>query len=406
MMTRREMMLRTIGGLVTSELPWAPRLDLWYLANRRAGTLPREFRNATLRELVDGMGWGYHAIVPNFLDVRGELDSVDRGLGIYNLWMMPGRTVLENVRRHVERDGDLTRVSYETPMGTIRTEALHDESMRAAGVTISHITEYAIKSPADFAALGYIFENARVEANYAGYEEYADHVGGRGVAAGFVSLAGSPMHLIVRELMPFDQFYYALYDAPDELTALAEKIGGYWRRMMEVACGCAAEIIFVGANYDAAMTYPPFFAEHIKPWLQRYAAECHGKGGGRGKYLLTHVDGENTGLLDHYLDCGFDIADSICPSPMTKLTLREVREKFARGGGKITIMGGVPSVALLGDSMSDREFERFLDSFFADLGDGSGQILGVSDTTPPAAKWERLVKIGERAREFGNIAPR
>src|SRR5208282_5977078 len=65
-MSRREMMLRVLAGKGTAWLPWAPRLDLWYLANQRAGTLPAKFRDASLLELVDEMGWGYHAIVPNF----------------------------------------------------------------------------------------------------------------------------------------------------------------------------------------------------------------------------------------------------------------------------------------------------------------------------------------------------
>ncbi len=39
----------------------------------------------------------------------------------------------------------------------------------------------------------------------------------------------------------------------------------------------------------------------------------------KGKFLLTHTDGENIGLLEEYMACEFDIADSICPSPMTKL---------------------------------------------------------------------------------------
>jgi len=77
-MTRREMMLRTLAGKSTPSLPWAPRLDLWYLANKRAGTLPGKFRDASLIELVDEMRWGYHAIVPNFKDLRGELDEADR----------------------------------------------------------------------------------------------------------------------------------------------------------------------------------------------------------------------------------------------------------------------------------------------------------------------------------------
>ena len=104
-MSRREMMLRVLAGKGTPSLPWAPRLDLWYLANRRAGTLPAKFHDASLIELVDEMGWGYHAILPNFKDVRGELDEADRGLGIYNLWNMPCRTVLEGVQRRVRIEG-------------------------------------------------------------------------------------------------------------------------------------------------------------------------------------------------------------------------------------------------------------------------------------------------------------
>ena len=271
--------------------------------------------------------------------------------------------------------------------------------MRQAGITISHLLEHAIKDEKDFAAVGYIFEHARVEENYAEYDQYRSQIGDRGVAAAFVNLAGSPMHLIVRELMPFDSFYYALNDSPGEVEGLGQKIGAYWRRVMEVACGCEAEVVFVGANYDISTTPPPFFARYIKPWLRMYADQLHR----RGKYLLTHVDGENTGLLDHYLQSGFDIADSICPAPMTKLTLRKVREHFA---GRITIMGGLPSVALLKESMNDSEFEKFVAGLFADLGDGRGQILGISDTTPPAAQWERLVRVGQMARDFGAIAGR
>jgi hypothetical protein len=119
-----------------------------------------------------------------------------------------------------------------------------------------------------------------------------------------------------------------------------------------------------------------------------------------GKYLLTHTDGENTGLLDLYLASGFDIADSICPAPMTRLTFKEVYDHF---NGRITIMGGIPSVILLRDSMSDYEFEAYLDRFFAELGQGDHLILGISDTTPPAAEFERLNKIAEYIRRFGPV---
>ena len=90
---------------------------------------------------------------------------------------------------------------------------------------------------------------------------------------------------------------------------------------------------------------------------------------------------------------------------MTKLSLRDVRGAFA---GRITIMGGIPSVALLKSSMSDRQFDLFLEEFFGQIDVGDHLILGVSDTTPPAADFERLRKIARHVEAFGpvNVAGR
>lgn len=395
-MTHKERMLATLRGEPADMIPWAPRLDLWYNANRRAGTLPARYENSSLQEITDDLDFGFHAIVPHFKDLRDPLDDVHRALGIYNLWTMPYATRLENVDVEVMTEGDETHVEYRTPVGTIATTVVYDESMRQAGVSITHISEYAIKDSKDYAAVEYIFKNANVVPNYEGYDEFANHVGDRGIAAGFLSLAASPMHLLQRELMPLQLFFYERYDHPEELAQCAASIGMYFERVFDVTSNCSADVFLLGANYDASVTYPPFFAEQILPWLKRFGEVLHA----RGKFLMTHTDGENTGLLDCYLESGIDIADSICPAPMTKLTFKEVRDHFQ---GRITIMGGIPSICLLKNSMSDREFEAYLDSFFSDLCSGDHLILGISDTTPPAAEFERIEKIGERVRALGPV---
>ena len=397
-MTPRERMLRAIRGEPTDRIPWAPRLDLWYRANRRAGTLPEKYRNASLPELTDDSGMGFHAVIPNFRDLHSPQDDIDRALGIYNLHVMPCRTVLENVSRKVHVSGDRTFVEYVTPVGSVNTVVLYDETMRRAGITITHVETYAFKGVEDYPPLGYLFENARVEPNAERYEEFAAGVGERGIAVGYLAGAASPMHFIQRELMPLDLFFYETYDHPDELAHLAEQVRTYYDRMLAVAAESPAKVLLLGANYDASVTYPPFFAEHIAPTLRAFADTLHT----RGKFLLTHTDGENTGLLEHYVDSHIDVADSICPAPMTKLTFREVRDFFA---GRVTIMGGIPSVALLEESMSDAEFEKFLEGFFEDIGRGDHLILGISDTTPPAAHLDRILKIGECVDAFGPVDP-
>ncbi len=109
----------------------------------------------------------------------------------------------------------------------------------------------------------------------------------------------------------------------------------------------------------------------------------------RGKLLLTHTDGENQGLLDLYRKCRFDIADSICPKPMTKMTLAETMEQLP----EMTIWGGIPSVALCEGSMSEREFDRLVNETIELAAGRSHIILGIADTTPPAASFERILKI-------------
>jgi len=60
-MTHKERMFAVLRGEPTDMIPWAPRLDLWYNAHKRAGTLPARYRGATLRDITDDLDFGYHA---------------------------------------------------------------------------------------------------------------------------------------------------------------------------------------------------------------------------------------------------------------------------------------------------------------------------------------------------------
>lgn len=397
-MTHKQRMQQVLAGHPTDRIPWCPRLDLWYKANRRAGTLPSRFCNATLLELVDELNFAHHAIVPDFKNLRSPADEIHRALGVYNLECMPYQTQFENVDVRYEQRGDELAVEYVTPHGTLRTRTLHNEAMRCAGITISHITEHAFKDAGDYKAIAYLFEHAVVVPNEAGYRRYADWVGERGFAAGFVSLAGSPMHLVLRELMEFETLWYETADHPEELAICVEAIGRYFDKVLRVSAESSAEVFLLGANYDVTLTNPDFFRQHIQPWLRKFSDLLHP----RGKFLLTHTDGENSGLLDCYLESGVDIADSVCPKPMTQLSIKDVRAHF---NGRISIMGGVPSVSLVKEAMPDAEFQGFLDSFFAELGSGDHLILGISDTTPPSAEFDRLLEIARRIEQFGPVRP-
>jgi uroporphyrinogen-III decarboxylase len=397
MMTHKERMLKAARGEWADQLPWVPRIDLWHNSNSMRGTLPSNYRrDATLDEIADDIGGGYHKLVPEFLKVRSPEDNVDRGIGVYRLWGMAYRPELTGVEREVKKEGDATLVTYHTPVGTVSCKILYNEEMKRAGASITWISEHVVKEPKDYKTLGYIFKNIKVHPDFENYREYQKKVGDKGFAAAFANLSASPMHHIMKEFLDATRFYLEMYDHPKEMRQLSEDMEPYFDQIFKVLVDSPAEVLFSGANYDEMITYPPFFKEHILPYIQRLADMAHAK----GKLVLCHCDGENKGLLDLIAHSGMDIAEAICPQPMTKVKVSEVKKAFQ---GKVTIFGGIPSVALLEESMPDAEFERFMKNLFREIAPGDRFILGISDTTPPDAKFERLLRITEMVQEWGQL---
>jgi hypothetical protein len=396
-MTHKERMLKAARGQQPDRLPWAPRIDLWHNSNSMRGTLPSRFkREATLDEVADFIGGAYHKIVPEFLKARTPEDNIDRGLGVYRLYGMAYRPELVGVDREVKKEGDTTTVTYHTPVGSVSCKILYTGDMKRAGASITWMSEPVIKDPEDYRVVGYIFKNIEIHPDYDNYRDYQARVGDKGYAAAYANLASSPMHHIMKEFLEPTKFYLELYDHPKELQQLAEDLESYYDQIYRVLADSPAEVIFSGGNYDEMITYPPFFKNHILPHLQKFASILHPK----GKLLQTHCDGENKGLLDLLAESGMDVAEAICPRPMTKVTLTEVKKAFK---GKITLFGGIPSVVLLEQSMSDQDFEGFMKRLFREIAPGDRFILGVSDTTPPDAKFARLLRITEMVEQWGNL---
>lgn len=381
-MTDRQRILSAIRGEMPDRLPFVPRLEFWYRARRRAGTLPPELRGLSLMEITDLLGVAYYANFPDLTDHEGD-GMVDCGLGIYHLRVLPYKVTVEGVDRRIFREGPETVVEYHTPVGTIRTTSIFTEEMLAAGASVPWLTQQAIREPRDFEAMGYIFSHIKVEAQVDGLLALREQVGERGIVVSLASGHACPIQHIMKKLMPTQQFFYALQDYPSKIERLAEQMEPFYEGLKSAAAESSAEVVFLGSNYDDSITYPAFFRKHFLVPLREYAEALHRK----GKYLMTHTDGENQRLLPIYVEAGFDIADSICPYPMTRCHIEEIREAFA---DRITIWGGVPSVLLCPGSASFDEFRRFVDGLLERYGHESHFVLGISDMVTADADWDRF----------------
>jgi hypothetical protein len=396
-MTHKERMRRACRGEAADWLPFAPRLDLWHNANVRRGTLPAPYGPATpTARIADDLGVAHHRIIPEFLKTRSPDDTVDRGLGIFRLRGFAYRAELSGVERLVHEEDGGTVVEYHTPVGSVRCKMTLTEEMLQAGASITWLDEHVIKRPEDYRVVGYIFRNLRVSPDYDNYGAFQQEVGDRGLAVAHGLGSASPVQHLMRDLVDGTQFYYELADHPKEIQQLVEDMTPFYDRLVRVLADSPAEAVMMGANYDDTITYPPLFKEHILPWLQRWADVLHAG----GKIFMSHCDGENEGLLDLLAVSGIDVAESVCAPPMVQVSLGAMRRAF---GGKITIFGGVPSVALLEDSMTEEEFEAHMRGLFAEIAPGDRFILGVSDMVPPDAKWSRVVRLAQMVEQWGAL---
>ena len=389
-MEMKEMMIRALKGEAVPHLPFVPRMDIWYNANRFNGTLPERYQSWSLRDILDDLDFGYHAIIPDF---NADTQHLHYGLGFYDFKTSPYRVRLHNVEVVQELKNGEVNMAYKTPFGTITTRLRFDDAVKASGATAPHQTEFAIKTAEDLKAAGYIFDNAEVVPHYEGYDELCETVGNRGIATVLHSAGASPMHYILRTLMRIDDFYYLMADDETALEDFAGKVARVYEETFQAAAGSKADVIMSGLNMNSFITPPYFFAKYMSGPIRERAARLEKT----GKLLAMHPDGENAGLLDEYLSCGMHVADSICPAPMTRHTLKEMRDAF---GEKIAIIGGVPSVTLLSNSMDDAEFERYTEEMLLSLEGGRKLVLSIADTTPPDAALSRLKLLLKKSREF------
>ena len=386
-------------GEMPDVLPYVPRIDLWYNANSMAGTLPERHKGRTQDEISRAEGWALHKMVPEYLKLRRPEDSIHRGIGIFSVKELVFKCKFHSdIEIKVRREGGSTCVEYHTPVGRVSTKTVYTDEMRKAGASITWVDEHAIKGPEDYRVVGYIFENLELVPDFDDFTKWKKDIGEDGVAItpGCGLGTASPMHHIQKDLLDATEFYYHYHDYQKEMRALAEIMENYYNQALKICADSPAEAVMWGANFDETITYPAYLEKEILPWIRKASDTLAAK----GKILICHCDGENLGLMDLLRDSGMHVAEAVSPFPMTKV---KIEEYYRRWSDKLTIFGGIPESLLLEDTTTDEDFEAYLDHLFKVVAPGKRLILGIGDTTPAHAVFDRLIRIGERVEKEGRL---
>jgi hypothetical protein len=341
------------GGVI-----WQPRLEYWYEANRRVGTLPEPLTDASLMDVYDYCG----ASVRYFTSpLRQQYRRVE-------------------VTRDWESDRRL-RITWRTGRGAL-TELRQYDAFKLSW----HNLEWQVERPEDFAILEAVLEDEAWVWDQGVYEADLAWVGGRGCPQFF--FRRSPIQSLFIDRMGYEPAIHAMYEEPDLIRRYVRAASRADDGLYDVLCNCPVPMLNLGENIDATLNPPPMWREHLLPYYVRRIDQLHEA----EKIVHIHVDGSMRALLPHLRACPWDGLEAATPEPQGDVSLRAIKEVV---GDDRVLLDGIPALTFLPDLYPVEELvdcvRRIVQLFYPRL------ILGVSDELPPDADIERVRLVGELA---------
>lgn len=335
---------------------WQPRLEYWYEANRRSGTLPRPLSDASLMDVYDYCG----ASVRYFtLPLRQRYRSVE-------------------VTREWETESRL-RITWQTPRGSL-TELRRYDVYKLSW----HNLEWQLEKPEDFAILELVLQDEVWDWDQDEYEADLARVGGRGCPQFF--FRRSPIQSLFVDRMGYEPAIHAMYERPDLIQRYVRAASTADDALYDVLCECPAPILNLGENIDATLNPPPMWKDYLLPYYVRRIGQLHEA----GKIVHIHVDGSMRPLLPHLRACPWDGLEAATPEPQGDVSLTEIKQVV---GEDRVLLDGIPALYFLPDLYPVEQLvacaQRVVELFHPRL------ILGISDELPPDADIERVRLIGK-----------
>ncbi len=198
---------------------------------------------------------------------------------------------------------------------------------------------------------------------------------------------------MVWELMGFEQFAYAIFDQPDLIQALFNKIGDLVLSMFRYfADSEVVDVLWYSddiAYVSGPMISPAVLRRYFFPWLKKIGDLAKAS----GKPLIYHTDGALYTLIDDIIAAGVDALHPIEPKAML---LQEVKQRW---GDRLCLIGHV-DVDLLARGTPDEVRAKVRENIEVAAYNG-GYCVGSGNSIPEYVKYENYLAMLDAAREFG-----
>lgn len=361
-MSFKDMIMKVFRGEEPGGVIWQPRIEFWFWVNQRRGTLPHQFKDATLEDVYDDL----NASIRYFTN--------------------PIRVRYSEVKHSAYWSDDTHLVqTWETPVGSLR------EVLRFTHYNLSHYPEeYRIKTVEDLKILEFVLQDAEYYFDEEAFGRDLERVGDRGVPQCFFSR--SPLQELIVTYMGFENTIFALHDYPKEMEHYLGVAEQSLERMLDVVIASPLPIFNLGENIDANLDSPSLFRKYHIPYYQKWNRKFHNA----GKFTHIHMDGSLKPLLPYLMEIQCDGIEAATPIPQGDVTVEELKEAM----GDLVLLDGIPALLFLPSYSEEdliRTTERIIELFYPRL------ILGVSDEPPPDTPYERLKLVSRIVESFNTF---
>ena len=200
-----------------------------------------------------------------------------------------------------ERGRKLVRATYTTPHGQLSC------AWEPVGFT-DWRHEWLFKSPDDYRALLFFIEDCVVEPDYEAVAKLPGELGEDFVVRDQLPL--EPLqNLISSNYMSTETFCLEWMDHRDEVLKLCDAFAEVARRIYPVVANGPLEFCNYGGNVIPRVIGPSVFRDYYLPHYNEAADVLHK----RGKLLGTHLDADNTTIMDLVAQADLDYVEAYDP---------------------------------------------------------------------------------------------
>lgn len=178
------------------------------------------------------------------------------------------------------------------------------------------------------------------------------------------------------------------------LEALYDKLYGLFKEICLTAARAKVDMMkVVGdlAMQDRIVMGPEPWRKIDKPRMADVIQSC--KEVNPDMYFFIHSDGNNTDLMDDFVEIGFDVINPIQPECMDPVEVKK------RWGDKITIHGGVSLQRTLPDGTTD-EVREEVEELIRNCGYDGGLVVFPSNVIQPDTPLENVIACFHAARDY------